>query len=108
MFQYIICVGSSLSVSKNRQRGKEFQYIICVGSRPTKASLENIGRVFQYIICVGSRKDEVTNEMIANSFQYIICVGSRPYFCYIFFLYMCFNTSYVSVQGNLKRPANFR
>ena len=55
---------------------------------------------FQYILCVGSRIANAIGRVTDKMFQYILCVGSSYYEADDKSKKACFNTSYVSVQGN--------
>ena len=97
LFQYILCVGSSLCQSSLVESLFLFQYILCVGSRICLYRLKKLFQrfntsyvsvqenkqpqlhfdyEFQYILCVGSRAVSKTVNIAIKLFQYILCVGS--------------------------------
>ena len=123
LFQYILCVGSSLCQSSLVESLFLFQYILCVGSRICLYRLKKLFQrfntsyvsvqvgmsqeqqneliVFQYILCVGSSACIQSERRYLALFQYILCVGSRTSLLAAFKTFSCFNTSYVSVQGGV-------
>ena len=121
MFQYILCVGSRITLVPEIITLVPFQYILCVGSREEQEVKNRLKIWFQYILCVGSSDSCPIVVGQWYRFQYILCVGSRWSICYWEYIckvsihpmcrfkswsyivsicdVVCFNTSYVSVQG---------
>ena len=99
LFQYILCVGSSLLDGKVDLEQTKFQYILCVGSRFKSACVIDCYIAFQYILCVGSSPTFPFAFCSLLLFQYILCVGSRLSQILYKDAGPHFNTSYVSVQA---------
>ncbi len=107
VFQYIICVGSSLYILIKKDIIARFQYIICVGSRFISSRSRKCYRCFNTSYVSVQALLGMCNTLKSQMFQYIICVGSRVVFKSSVLGFLSFNTSYVSVQVITTSPCTF-